>query len=296
MECLPEIAIISISLIKKISLKETLIFDVPTLKPLNTLYYKDQFNVFVWAHDEFKKIPTADPHTFKAIGDFYAKDDQFVYFIDTVIKTADNQSFSTVGTTFARDKNTLYYQDTPVAGLSDIHDFKTFTKAVAMNQSHIYYREKRLHTIDARSFEHLKIPAVQKSLNHLTTLSDDPLSELYITAFEKALSPIESSYFRDKTNLYYLDHEALYMPDPEKQFKVINRELITDQQSLYYHFRKIPAENVQLEKLHAISDRYFADGKPHLLFQSSNSAFNSAQKSAAGRFSLLRLFRSDLSW
>lgn len=251
---------------QKISLQEKLIFDVPSLQPLNTLYYKDRFNVFIWAYDEFKRIPTADPQSFKIIGDFYAHDDQFAYFIDTIIKGADSKSFKAISAAFSGDKNFLYYRGIPLPGVTDTRNFKVFTTYVAMNQSQIYHQYKRLNLIDTTTFEHLKISPIKKSINNLTTLSDTTLSELYLTAFNQAISPQESPYFRDKANIYYLAHEARYLPDPEHQFNVITHELITDQKALYYQLQKIPANGIRLNNLQSISDHYFDDGSQIYFF------------------------------
>lgn len=118
--------------------------------PLDEYYAKDKLAVFFCdtyrmgqeyflnKHVRITRLKDADPASFVAIKDGYAKDYQQVYVMGIVLKYADPHSFNVLEFGFSRDETQAFYNLKPIKG-SDGATFEVLTSDYAKDKLNVYY-------------------------------------------------------------------------------------------------------------------------------------------------------------
>ena len=205
--------------------------DSKTFEVLPNYYSKDKNNVYRPINEWIRKINGANPKTIKALGYFYSKDDKNVFYGSDKVLNADVNSFVVLegDHSYAKDKNSVYYSGEKIEGANP-KTFKIISDGMySKDDKNVYATVDIIKGADPQTFR--RIP--------------------------------ETNYARDKNNLYYYFGDVKNLGKiNEKDFKVLDSDLIKNGNEIYYLGEKADIKNPEkFEPIKASDDKRILYGK-----------------------------------
>jgi len=186
--------------------------DSKTFEVLPNYYSKDKNNVYRPINEWIHKINGANPKTIKVLNEFYSKDDKNVYYDSDKISNADVNSFVVLEAdhSYAKDKNAVYYSGEKIKGANP-KTFKIIGDGMySKDDKNVYAAVDIIKDADPQTFR--RIP--------------------------------ETNYARDKNNLYYYFGDVKNLGKiNEKDFKVLDSNLVKNGNEVYYLGEKVNIKN-----------------------------------------------------
>ena len=205
--------------------------DSKTFEVLPNYYSKDKNNVYRPINEWIHKINGANPKTIKALGYFYSKDDKNVFYGSDKILNADVNSFVVLegDHSYAKDKNSVYYSGEKIEGANP-KTFKIISDGMySKDDKNVYATVDIIKGADPQTFRRIS----------------------------------ETNYARDKNNLYYYFGDVKNLGKiNEKDFKVLNSDLIKNGNEIYYLGEKANIKNPEkFEPIKVSDDKHILYGK-----------------------------------
>ena len=205
--------------------------DSKTFEVLPNYYSKDKNNVYRPINEWIHKINGANPKTIKALGYFYSKDDKNVFYGSDKILNADVNSFVVLegDHSYAKDKNSVYYSGEKIEGANP-KTFKIISDGMySKDDKNVYATVDIIKGADPQTFRRIS----------------------------------ETNYARDKNNLYYYFGDVKNLGKiNEKDFKVLDSDLIKNGNEIYYLGEKANIKNPEkFEPIKISDDKYILYGK-----------------------------------
>ena len=186
--------------------------DSKTFEVLPNYYSKDKNNVYRPINEWIHKINGANPEKIKVLNEYYSKDDKNVYYDSDKISNADVNSFVVLegDHSYAKDKNAVYYSGEKIKGANP-KTFKIIEDGMySKDDKNVYAAVDIIKDADPQTFR--RIP--------------------------------ETNYARDKNNLYYYFGDVKNLGKiNEKDFKVLDSNLIKNGNEVYYLGEKVNIKN-----------------------------------------------------
>ena len=186
--------------------------DSKTFEVLPHYYSKDKNNVYRPINEWIHKINGANSKTIKVLNEYYSKDDKNVYYDSDKISNADVNSFVVLegDHSYAKDKNAVYYSGEKIKGANP-KTFKIIEDGMySKDDKNVYAAVDIIKDADPQTFR--KIP--------------------------------ETNYARDKNNLYYYFGDVKNLGKiNEKDFKVLDSNLVKNGNEVYYLGEKVNIKN-----------------------------------------------------
>jgi len=116
-------------------------------------YARDKFHVyFAYRMSGSPKIlRKADRDTFQVLGKGRARDHQYVWAQDTLIKGADPATFELIDDVYSKDARRVYYDGAPLPG-ADPRAFRVIGKSTGADQSSVYRLREKLVGADPATY------------------------------------------------------------------------------------------------------------------------------------------------
>ena len=205
--------------------------DIKTFKVLPNYYSKDKNNVYRPINEWIRKINGANPKTIKVLNQYYSKDDKNVFYDSDKILNADINSFVVLegDHSHAKDKNSVYYSGEKIEGANP-KTFKIISDGMySKDDKNVYAAVDIIKGADPQTFR--RIP--------------------------------ETNYARDKNNLYYYFGDVKNLGKiNEKDFKVLDNDLVKNGNEMYYLGEKVNIKNPEkFEPIKISDDKYILYGK-----------------------------------
>ena len=205
--------------------------DSKTFEVLPNYYSKDKNNVYRPINEWIRKINGANPKTIKALGYFYSKDDKNVFYGSDKVLNADVNSFVVLegDHSYAKDKNSVYYSGEKIEGANP-KTFKIISDGMySKDDKNVYATVDIIKGADPQTFRRIS----------------------------------ETNYARDKNNLYYYFGDVKNLGKiNEKDFKVLDSDLIKNGNEIYYLGEKANIKNPEkFEPIKASDDKRILYGK-----------------------------------
>ena len=205
--------------------------DSKTFEVLPNYYSKDKNNVYRPINEWIRKINGANPKTIKALGYFYSKDDKNVFYGSDKILNADVNSFVVLegDHSYAKDKNSVYYSGEKIEGANP-KTFKIISDGMySKDDKNVYATVDIIKGADPQTFRRIS----------------------------------ETNYARDKNNLYYYFGDVKNLGKiNEKDFKVLDSDLIKNGNEIYYLGEKADIKNPEkFEPIKVSDDKRILYGK-----------------------------------
>ena len=186
--------------------------DSKTFEVLPNYYSKDKNNVYRPINEWIHKINGANSKTIKVLNEYYSKDDRNVYYDSDKISNADVNSFVVLegDHSYAKDKNAVYYSGEKIKGANP-KTFKIIEDGMySKDDKNVYAAVDIIKDADPQTFR--RIP--------------------------------ETNYARDKNNLYYYFGDVKNLGKiNEKDFKVLDSNLVKNGNEVYYLGEKVNIKN-----------------------------------------------------
>ncbi len=116
----------------------------------DSIYVKDSFKVYIMG--EWFELEGSDIATFEIISGNYAKDKNFVYMGQYVVKDADPETYIQLEDEFAKDKNLVFHRSLKVNN-ADPDSFQVLESKYAKDKNNAYYSTMLIKDVDAQTFE-----------------------------------------------------------------------------------------------------------------------------------------------
>ena len=205
--------------------------DSKTFEVLPNYYSKDKNNVYRPINEWIHKINGANPKTIKALGYFYSKDDKNVFYGSDKVLNADVNSFVVLkgDHSYAKDKNSVYYSGEKIEGANP-KTFKIISDGMySKDDKNVYATVDIIKGADPQTFRRIS----------------------------------ETNYARDKNNLYYYFGDVKNLGKiNEKDFKVLDNNLVKNGNEMYYLGEKVNIKNPEkFEPIKISDDKYILYGK-----------------------------------
>ena len=205
--------------------------DSKTFEVLPSYYSKDKNNVYRPINEWIRKINGANPKTIKALNEFYSKDDKNVFYGSDKILNADVNSFVVLegDHSYAKDKNSVYYSGEKIEGANP-KTFKIISDGMySKDDKNVYATVDIIKGADPQTFRRIS----------------------------------ETNYARDKNNLYYYFGDVKNLGKiNEKDFKVLDSDLIKNGNEIYYLGEKADIKNPEkFEPIKVSDDKRILYGK-----------------------------------
>ena len=205
--------------------------DIKTFKVLPNYYSKDKNKVYRPINEWIRKINGANPKTIKVLNQYYSKDDKNVFYDSDKILNADINSFVVLegDHSHAKDKNSVYYSGEKIEGANP-KTFKIISDGMySKDDKNVYAAVDIIKGADPQTFR--RIP--------------------------------ETNYARDKNNLYYYFGDVKNLGKiNEKDFKVLDNDLVKNGNEMYYLGEKVNIKNPEkFEPIKISDDKYILYGK-----------------------------------
>lgn len=205
--------------------------DSKTFEVLPQYYSRDKNNVYRPINEWIHKINGANPKTIKVLNEYYSKDDKNVYYDSDKISNADVNSFVVLegDHSYAKDKNAVYYSGEKIKGANP-KTFKIIEDGMySKDDKNVYAAVDIIKDADPQTFR--RIP--------------------------------ETNYARDKNTLYYYFGDVKNLGKiNEKNFKVLDSNLVKNGNEMYYLGEKANIKNPEkFEPLKISDDKYILYGK-----------------------------------
>ena len=186
--------------------------DSKTFEVLPNYYSKDKNNVYRPINEWIHKIDGANPKTIKVLNEYYSKDDKNVFYDSDKILNADVNSFVVLegDHSHAKDKNSVYYSGEKIEGANP-KTFKIISDGMySKDDKNVYATVDIIKGADPQTFRRIS----------------------------------ETNYARDKNNLYYYFGDVKNLGKiNEKDFKVLDSDLIKNGNEIYYLGEKADIKN-----------------------------------------------------
>lgn len=186
--------------------------DSKTFEVLPQYYSRDKNNVYRPINEWIHKINGANSKTIKVLNEYYSKDDKNVYYDSDKISNADVNSFVVLegDHSYAKDKNAVYYSGEKIKGANP-KTFKIIEDGMySKDDKNVYAAVDIIKDADPQTFR--RIP--------------------------------ETNYARDKNNLYYYFGDVKNLGKiNEKDFKVLDNDLVKNGNEVYYLGEKVNIKN-----------------------------------------------------
>ena len=205
--------------------------DSKTFEVLPNYYSKDKNNVYRPINEWIRKINGANPKTIKALNEFYSKDDKNVFYGSDKVLNADVNSFVVLegDHSYAKDKNSVYYFGQKIEGANP-KTFKIISDGMySKDDKNVYATVDIIKGADPQTFRRIS----------------------------------ETNYARDKNNLYYYFGDVKNLGKiNEKDFKVLDSDLINNGNEIYYLGEKADIKNPEkFEPIKVSDDKRILYGK-----------------------------------
>ena len=205
--------------------------DIKTFEVLPDNYSKDKNNVYSPINEWIQKISGANPKTIKVLSQYYSKDDKNVFYDSDKILNADVNSFVVLegDHSHAKDKNSVYYSGEKIEGANP-KTFKIISDGMySKDDKNVYAAREIVKGADPQTFR--RIP--------------------------------ETNYARDKNTLYYYFGDVKNLGKiNEKDFKVLDNNLVKNGNEMYYLGEKVNIKNPEkFEPIKVSDDKYILYGK-----------------------------------
>ena len=205
--------------------------DSKTFEVLPQYYSRDKNNVYRPINEWIHKINGANPKTIKVLNEYYSKDDKNVYYDSDKISNADVNSFVVLegDHSYAKDKNAVYYSGEKIKGANP-KTFKIIWDGMySKDDKNVYAAVDIIKDADPQTFR--RIP--------------------------------ETNYARDKNNLYYYFGDVKNLGKiNEKDFKVLDSDLVKNGNEIYYLGEKANIKNPEkFEPIKVSDDKRILYGK-----------------------------------
>ena len=205
--------------------------DSKTFEVLPQYYSRDKNNVYRPINEWIHKINGANPEKIKVLNEYYSKDDKNVYYDSDKISNADVNSFVVMegDHSYAKDKNAVYYSGEKIKGANP-KTFKIIEDGMySKDDKNVYAAVDIIKDADPQTFR--RIP--------------------------------ETNYARDKNTLYYYFGDVKNLGKiNEKNFKVLDSNLVKNGNEMYYLGEKANIKNPEkFEPLKISDDKYILYGK-----------------------------------
>ena len=205
--------------------------DSKTFEVLLNYYSKDKNNVYRPINEWIRKINGANPKTIKALNEFYSKDDKNVFYGSDKVLNADVNSFVVLegDHSYAKDKNSVYYSGEKIEGANP-KTFKIISDGMySKDDKNVYATVDIIKGADPQTFRRIS----------------------------------ETNYARDKNNLYYYFGDVKNLGKiNEKDFKVLDSDLIKNGNEIYYLGEKANIKNPEkFEPIKVSDDKRILYGK-----------------------------------
>ena len=205
--------------------------DIKTFEVLPNNYSKDKNNVYRPINEWIRKINGANPKTIKVLSQYYSKDDKNVFYDSDKILNADVNSFVVLegDHSHAKDKNSVYYSGEKIEGANP-KTFKIISDGMySKDDRNVYAAADIIKDADPQTFR--RIP--------------------------------ETNYARDKNTLYYYFGDVKNLGKiNEKDFKVLDNNLVKNGNEMYYLGEKVNIKNPEkFEPIKISDDKYILYGK-----------------------------------
>ena len=186
--------------------------DSKTFEVLPNYYSKDKNNVYRPINEWIHKIDGANPKTIKVLNEYYSKDDKNVFYDSDKILNADVNSFVVLegDHSHAKDKNTVYYSGEKIEG-ANVKTFKVISDgSYSKDDKNVYAGLEIVKGADPQTFKEVS----------------------------------GTNYARDKNNLYYYFGDIKNLGKiNEKDFKVLDNDLVKNGNEIYYSGEKLGIKN-----------------------------------------------------
>ena len=205
--------------------------DSKTFEVLPNNYSKDKNNVYRPNNEWIRKINGANPKTIKVLSQYYSKDDKNVFYDSDKILNADINSFVVLegDHSHAKDKNSVYYSGEKIEGANP-KTFKIISDGMySKDDKNVYATVDIIKGADPQTFRRIS----------------------------------ETNYARDKNNLYYYFGDVKNLGKiNEKDFKVLDNNLVKNGNEMYYLGEKVNIKNPEkFEPIKISDDKYILYGK-----------------------------------
>ena len=186
--------------------------DSKTFEVLPNYYSKDKNNVYRPINEWIHKIDGANPKTIKVLNEYYSKDDKNVFYDSDKILNADVNSFVVLegDHSHAKDKNSVYYSGEKIEGANP-KTFKIISDGMySKDDKNVYAAVDIIKGADPQTFKEVS----------------------------------GTNYARDKNNLYYYFGDVKNLGKiNEKDFKVLDNDLVKNGNEIFYSGEKLGIKN-----------------------------------------------------
>ena len=158
-------------------------------------YVKDKNGIYWIGSPDVEANRHYDKETFEDLGDFFARDKNYIYYFEKPLKFVDKASFKKLSDSYISDKNGIYYLDKIIKG-ADKNSFEIMGWGYAKDRNNVYYEDKKVSGADINTFE-VKEDIV-KDKNSIYS-NGKKLEGADIQTFRK----LNEYYDIDKNNIYY---------------------------------------------------------------------------------------------
>ena len=186
--------------------------DIKTFEVLPNNYSKDKNNVYRPINEWIRKINGANPKTIKVLSQYYSKDNKNVFYDSDKILNADVNSFMVLegDHSHAKDKNSVYYSGEKIEGANP-KTFKVISDgSYSKDDKNVYAAVDIIKGADPQTFKEIS----------------------------------GTNYARDKNNLYYYFGNVKNLGKiNEKDFKVLDNDLVKNGNEIFYSGEKLGIKN-----------------------------------------------------
>ncbi|BBM52608.1 hypothetical protein JMUB3935_1587 [Leptotrichia trevisanii] len=205
--------------------------DIKTFEVMPQYYSKDKNNVYRPINEWIREINGANPKTIKVLNQYYSKDDKNVFYDSDKILNADVNSFVVLDKEngYAKDKNLVYYFGKKIEGANP-KTFEIISDGMySKDDKNVYATVDIIKGADPQTFR--RIP--------------------------------ETNYARDKNTLYYYFGDVKNLGKiNEKDFKVLDNNLVKNGNEMYYLGEKANIKNPEkFEPIKVSDDKRILYGK-----------------------------------
>jgi len=220
--------------------------------------YLHYYGGYPGGENVYMKMAFADPESFTFYkgsregdcqsGVIFARDRNRVYYRNFIIESADPESFRPLGNGYSADKNSVYYKNKPVSG-ADVKSFFIIEninrRPWAADSRRLYFQgEPGVSHVDAETLEILHPPFFKDAENVYSGMNFIPLKGADPVSF---ISPpygkiiLRSFYVYDKNRGYHYEklnaggERITFIEGIDfDSFKVLNSEYAGDKNRIYY--------------------------------------------------------------
>ena len=209
--------------------------DLGTFKVLNDKYAKDVKNVYFSGNKSFEDV---DAGTFEVLPADYSKDKNNVYSPENGwiqrVSGANPKTIKVLNQFYLKDDKNVFFNDEKILG-ADANSFIALDKenGYAKDKNSVYYFGQKVEGANAKTFEVISDGEYIKGADP-ETFREFP----------------ETSYSRDKNNLYYYFGEDKFLGKiVENNFEFLNHSIVRNGNEIYFYGKKLKLKDAKKFKL-----------------------------------------------